>query len=174
MGLIPGDSGQKAIFADGMQIDRISENTAYYGVLQQGRTSGTSVPIGYVSEILTGTVADVTVSASGTIYSVGSIPLTKGLWLVLGQVCFGYSSISSFGCFDCGIGSTASTFDEFGRTMQVDTGYGCCITITPYFYNLSTDTTKFLNGRAYFSGITAGRLIGTGAPISSIRAIRIG
>jgi hypothetical protein len=89
--LVPGATGQKSTFPDGLQVDHLSENTVGHGTRVKGISDPTTYPV------IAGDVGE-TVEANGTESAFTTakdltnfVTLTPGVWLLNGYT-FGNSS----------------------------------------------------------------------------------
>ena len=51
----------------------------------KGRTDGSAVAAGYVGEVITASLSDVSITPSNTPVTVGSLVLTAGTWIIYGK-----------------------------------------------------------------------------------------
>jgi hypothetical protein len=179
MSLVPGDSGQKTTLTDDVQVNHISENTLNHGVRVRGISDLTTYPIiaGDIGEKIDGVISgDVTISVSGTIYSMGYVTLTPGIWMIYGVLSCAFSSISNFNYFQYGISTSNSTLTgslvtAVSAVASVSGSNTYTMPTAPFYKSVSTTTSMYLNGRVNFTtSITGGRF---SAVDSSLFAIRI-
>ena len=81
MSMIPGNTLEKTIAPDGLQVDHLSENTLGHGNRLQGISNPTTYPVlaGDVGERVVGTGTAVSVTTSGWT-TVASVTVTAGVW----------------------------------------------------------------------------------------------
>lgn len=157
-------------------VDSINEYTATNGVQIRGRTNGTAIPSGYVGEVKQG-ASDAAVSSPGTNTdkTITTLPLTKGVWLITGQVLYDPSGVTLTRLqATISTGTSAQTgtiYNQLGLDIaegvaQLSSGYA-----TAYFnftVNIGTDTTYNVNARPLYTG-TPGA-----TPLRAVvRAVRI-
>lgn len=177
MGFIPGDSGQKSIFGDGIQIDHISENTAGHGTRVRGISSPTPYPIitGDVGEEIKNATpysAKVTLT-SDAFTQITSIPLTAGIWEVSGAMA-GYGGTCTY--VRMWIGQTTgdwseeysanwSTNGKYAMVQAQGSGGHFYAASIPGRISITSTTTLYLWNCNQFSGTAYG--------YGNLRAIRI-
>jgi hypothetical protein len=137
-----------------------------------GRTSGTTVPTGFVGELLANeaTVGPTAASVSGSPFNIGSISLSAGTWLVYGQGVLlpGTASGNTYLAFDLNTTSAtfrdASTVTRQGIVGQIgNTSTGCL----PLVVNVSSTQTVYIIGAYNFSAV------GSSVMRAAVTAVRI-
>lgn len=136
----------------------------------KGRTSGAVISAGYVGEILTASLSDVSLAVSATVYNAGSLSLTAGVWMVYGKVQFGVAGSTQTQC-DASISLTSATHDNTNRVRDNSSGIsaGRYLAPCPLYVNVSSTTTVYLCASSSYTGAAPST---TGAQ-SALFAVRI-
>jgi len=167
--MIPGNTLEKSIFTDGLQVDHLSENTVGHGNRLQGISNPTAYPVlaGDVGEVQENNGSATLTTA--TALAITSITLTPGVWDISGMASFSGATMTDYPRIN--ILSTPNTIS--GVTLGVNsvyapmlTGQYVCLALTPRKVAVTTTTTYYLNAWATFSA---------GSPIAycGIHAVRI-
>lgn len=125
MGLVPGAQGQKSVFADGIQVDHLSENTVGHGVRVKGISDPTTYPViaGDVGETLYSSLIPLSTpipGASATFGNVVSMTLNKGVYLVTFKMSGGANG-ATLGTADGVLGISTDATASFSDRLDGDT-----------------------------------------------------
>jgi hypothetical protein len=136
-----------------------------------GDTSGTEVPAGYIGESVDGTGISVGSMTSGTYYTVATITLNKGVYLVVGQVYANPTTGISFsGIAEVMTSAGTPNATRLGCVRAYASGGGYLSAQGTNTFVISADsTTLYLRMAVFHSGTVNGGV----ASQQHIRAIRI-
>ncbi|MDR6419881.1 hypothetical protein J2801_002132 [Paraburkholderia phenoliruptrix] len=128
------------------------------GVYTLGATDGSSVPAGYVGQIVPSTFSSVNMATSGTAQNLTSISLPPGDWYVEGYVTYTVASGATLTDWISGVNTTSATVPALGNYWQMHvsvaggTGVGVQANAPVSRQNVTANTTVYLVGQATFSG----------------------
>jgi hypothetical protein len=143
----------------------------YAGQLLVGRTNGTAIPVGYVGQtLLSKYTAYTNHSATGVWNADASVALTPGVWVLYGCVTHNLNGATAT-AFQMAVTSSAtaavSLDDENYRESALPTSaFNLSSSVSGLYVNVTTNTTYYLNRRAFYSA-------GTPRHTGMLRAIRI-
>jgi hypothetical protein len=143
----------------------------YAGQLLVGRTNGSAIPVGYVGQtLLSKYTAYTNHSATGVWNADAFVTLTPGVWVLYGCVTHNLNGATAT-AFQMAVTSSAtaavSLDDENYRESALPaSSFNLSSSVSGLYVNVTTNTTYYLNRRAFYSA-------GTPRHTGTIRAIRI-
>lgn len=139
------------------------------GALIKGDSSGNAIATGYVGEVLTATLSNVTISPTSTPVTVGSLTLTAGTWMVYGKSMWSSSSGAAATVYRVSISTTAATEHlPTGVMATAASGGDFHVAALPRVITTSGQTIYMIA-----IGVYTGSAIATDATKSLLYAVRI-
>jgi hypothetical protein len=124
------------------QVDTLKGKTADNGVQLEGRANGVAIEAGKVGEVKTGVILD-TLLSSGVAKTVGTIALTKGIWIAYG--CAYVDAGTAVSLYRSSINNVTDTLNSFYLTVLYGlSGTDYCLPAPTRVFNVSTGTNIFL------------------------------